>query len=121
MRLGWSQQVLCFSGERTVLNYGVTVEQEFDVQEKFKFEILRISSRYGLMNSIKVVLHKKPVYNMMRATTTGSGISNLVFVPSGNNLNNQWEFLNILKSDVLAWGHEHISCALWLIHFDFAS
>ena len=47
---------------------------------------------------------------MMRATTTGSGISTLDSVPSGDELNNQCHFLNILKS-VLACGHKNIYCA----------
>ena len=41
MRLGWPQQILRFSGEGTVLNLGLTVAKEFDVQEKLKLEILR--------------------------------------------------------------------------------
>ena len=81
--------MLCFSGEGTVLKYGVTVAQEFDVQEKFKLKILRFLSRNGLMTGIKVVLHQNPVYNMLSATTTGSGISTLVSVPSGDKFNSQ--------------------------------
>ena len=41
--------VFRFSGEGTVLSYGVTATKESDVQEKFKFEILRLLGRYGLL------------------------------------------------------------------------
>ena len=37
------------SGEGTVLHYGVTVAKEFDVQERFKLEILKFWSQYGLL------------------------------------------------------------------------
>ena len=43
------------------------------------------------------------------------------FFTSCDKLNNQGHFLNILKSEVLSWGHSHINCALWLLHFDFVS
>ena len=46
-----------FGGEGTVLNYGVTVAKEFDVQDLFKFETLKFCSRYGLLIGMKVVLH----------------------------------------------------------------
>ena len=64
----------------------------------------RFWSRYSLMTVSKVVLHQKTVRNMVRTITTVSVICTLVFVPSCDEMNNQCHFLNIFKSDVLAWG-----------------
>ena len=75
MRLDWWQQLLRFSGEGTKLNYGVTVAKDCDVQEKFDIWNLKFSSRYSLLTSSKVVLHHKPVYNMMKVTINASGMS----------------------------------------------
>ena len=93
--------MMLFSGEGTVLNCGVTVAKEFDVQEKIKLEIFRFWSRCPLMTGGKVVLHHKPVNNMMRVTIAASGIPTLVFIPSCDRLNNFCHFLNILKPEIL--------------------
>ena len=45
--------MLRFSGEETVLNYGATVARWFDVQEKFKLEILRLWILDGLLTGSK--------------------------------------------------------------------
>ena len=92
--------MLRFSGGGTVRSYGVTVAEEFDVRKKFKLEILRFQSQYSLLTGIKVVLHQKSFYNMMRATII-SGISILAFVPSCDKLHKHCHFLNILNSEVL--------------------
>ena len=70
--------MLRFSGEGTVLNYEVIGAKEFDVREKVKLENLRLCNRYGLLTGSIVVLHQKPVYKMMRATITVSGMSTLM-------------------------------------------
>ena len=62
--------MLRFSCEGTVLNYGVTVANEFEVQKKFELKILRFPSRYGLLTGSQVVLHWTPVLNMMMASIT---------------------------------------------------
>ena len=49
MWLGWPQQMLRFSSEGKVLNCGVTVVKELDVQEKFKLENLRFQSKYNFL------------------------------------------------------------------------
>ena len=41
--------MLRFSDEGTVLNYGEPGAKKFDVQEKFKLELLRFCIRYGLL------------------------------------------------------------------------
>ena len=92
---------VALSDEGTVLKYGVTVTKIFDDQEKFKPEILRFCSRDGLLTSSKLVLHQKIIYEMMRATNTAGRISTLIFVASCDNLNNQIQFSNILKTEVL--------------------
>ena len=112
MRLGWSQQMLRFGGEGTVLNYGVTVAKEFHVQEKFKLQILRLWSRYGLLTGIKMVLHQESVYNRIRAAIIGSGTFILVFIPLCDKMNHQCQFLNTLKSKVLSWSRTHQLCPL---------
>ena len=55
-----------------VLNLQAIFVKEFDVQEKFKPEILRFWSRYGLLSGSKVVLHQEPAHNMMRIRISAS-------------------------------------------------
>ena len=90
-----------FSGEGNVLKYGVTVAKEFNSQGKFKLEILGFWSQNGFLTGTKLSLHQKPVYNMLKATITASGMSTLVFVSSSDKLNVKCQFLYILKVEAL--------------------
>ena len=120
MRLCWSQQMLRFNDEDNYAQLWGDCWEKNRRSGKVNFEILIFRSWYGSLAGSKVVVHQKPVYNMMRARNTVSRISTLLFVPSCNKLNNQCHFLSILKSIVLTWGHTHLNCALWLHHFDFS-
>ena len=75
--------------------------EELDVQEKFLLEILWYWSPCDLLTNIRVVLHEKPVYNMMKVTITASGRTTFVFLPSCDESDSQCHFLNFLKSEVL--------------------
>ena len=90
LQLGWSQQMLRFIDEGTVLNYGV---KEFDVQGRYVLEILKLLSRYCLFTGSKIVFHQEIFYIMMKATLTASWTSTHLFVPLCDKLNIQRLFL----------------------------
>ena len=94
--------------------------EDYSVSTLQIFALLTDNKTYSITKNFKVDLKTtyKKIAKILELSTApermqliwSREISILVFVPLCDKLNNQWHFLNILKSELLSWGQTNTSC-----------
>ena len=102
------------------LNLVFTDEKKFEIQQVVNHQNNRVRSALSSSEGRIVMRHQNAQSVMVWAAFTPTERSQLVFVPSGVQLNSNWYISLILESELLPWAKKHFQGSPWSLQQDSA-